>query len=173
VVEPAHIVLIGLMASGKTTIGTALAARLHYPFIDNDEALTARFGHTAREIETSTGSDILHRDEADVLRRALADPQPAVIAAAAGAVPEPDVGDALRGQTVVYLRASPAELSRRIETMPDDGHRPFGARSPADVLQAQFNARDPIYRALATLVVETEAASVADIVEIIAGAVGG
>jgi shikimate kinase len=163
-----HVVLIGLMGSGKTTIGSALAARLHRPFVDNDEALTGRYGHTAREIESAAGFDTLHRDESEVLCRALADPTASVIAAAAGAVPEPGVADALRAHTVVYLRASPTELARRVESGPGDGHRPFGTRAPLELLSAQFSERDAEYSSVASLVVDTGSRSPDEIVDAIA-----
>jgi len=168
VVKTAHIVLIGLMASGKTTVGTALGHRLHRPFVDNDQALVARYGHSAREIETTTGFDVLHRDEAEVLCAALADPVPAVIAAAAGAVPEPGVEDALGAHIVVYLHASPAELARRVSLMHDDGHRPFGSQAPEDLLREQYATRDAVYRSLATLVVDTESRSLDQVIDVIA-----
>ena len=99
------------MGSGKSTIGTGLAARLGMPFHDNDHLLALRTGRTARAIENDEGLDALHRFEAAVLVAALDDPRPSVIAAAAGAVLEPEVAAALAAHDVVYLSVSP------------DGHR--------------------------------------------------
>jgi shikimate kinase len=153
-----HVVLMGLMASGKTTVGELLAARLGRPFLDNDVLLEQRTGRTAREIADTDGADALHSQEAEALVAALAAPVPAVIAAAAGAVMEPGAHAALRAYDVVYLRASPAVLAGRLETEPSDGHRPFvaGAREQdaKALLEAQFAARDEPYRAVATLTVD-------------------
>jgi shikimate kinase len=151
-----HIVLIGLMASGKTTVGVALATRLGRPFVDNDAQLQARTGHSAREIAITEGADGLHRREAEALVAALAMPTPAVVAAAAAAPLEPDVAAALRSHDVVYLRAPPAVLAARLAGVPvHDDHRPFVAADPRAVLDAQFAERDATYLALATVTVDS------------------
>jgi shikimate kinase len=160
-----HVVLLGLMASGKSTVGPVLAARLGRPFVDNDNMLERRTGRTARAIEAAAGLDELHQDEARVLADALASPTPAVIAAAAGSVLFGDTPRRLAGHDVVYLRADPETLARRVD--PHDRHRPFGGESPASVLHAQFAARDQTYRDLATLVVEESSRSPQEIVETI------
>ncbi|MFL5677082.1 MAG: shikimate kinase, partial [Chloroflexota bacterium] len=53
-----RIVVLGMMASGKTTVGEALARELGRPYLDNDELLERATGRTAREIahEGSTAS---------------------------------------------------------------------------------------------------------------------
>jgi shikimate kinase len=152
-----HVVLVGLMASGKSTVGALLAARLAQPFVDNDTALEARTGRSAREIVAADGADALHALEAETLVAALDRPEPAVIAAAAAAVVEPAVVATLRNHVVVYLRARPAVLAARIEhETDDDGHRPFVAHDAGRVLAEQFAARDGRYRELATLVVDAD-----------------
>jgi shikimate kinase len=167
---PRHLVLLGLMASGKSTIGSALAARLGRPFVDNDNMLERRTGHTARDIEAAVGLDELHEDEAQVLVDALASPQASVIAAAAGSVLATDCAKLLAGHDVVYLRVDTQTLARRVAAEPGDSHRPFGGRSPESVLHAQFAARDETYRDLATLVVEESSRSPQEIVEAITSA---
>ncbi len=142
------------MASGKTTVGKLLAARLGRPFVDNDVVLEARTGRSAREIATAQGADALHLQEAEALVSALAGPVPAVIAAAAAAPLEPEAATAMARSDVVYLRAPPDVLTGRIANAPDDGHRPFVAGDVRATISAQFAARDPLYRALATLIVD-------------------
>jgi shikimate kinase len=165
---PRPVVLVGLMGSGKSTVGPPLAERLGVPFVDNDVTLLRRTGHSARDIEQSRGFDALHRAEADVLLAVLEAGDPVVVAAAAGAVLEPDVARELRDHIVVYLRALPEALAQRV--VDDDGHRPFAGRDATDVLREQFDARDDVYRSLASLVVDATA-PVNDIVETISAAV--
>ncbi len=153
------------MGSGKSTVGARLAARLGMPFVDNDVTLLRRSGRTARDIERSEGFDALHRAEADALLEAIE--HPAVVAAAAGAVLEPDVVQALRNANVVYLRADPGALAQRLRE--DDGYRPIGG-APDALLREQFDARDDAYRALASLVVDATD-PVDDLVERISSAV--
>jgi shikimate kinase len=158
------------MASGKSTVGPALAAHLGRPFVDNDDMLQRRTGRTARDIEAVLGLDELHEDEARVLADALASPVPAVIAAAAGSVLAADTSRLLAGHDVVYLRADPGTLARRVAADRQDSHRPFPGGSPESVLRAQFAARDETYRDLATLVVEESSRSPQEIVETITSA---
>jgi shikimate kinase len=153
-----HVVLIGLMASGKSTVGHRLAVRWGRPFVDNDETLAAHTGMSAREIATAQGADVLHRYEAEALVAALARRVPAVGGAAAAAPLEPITVASMAGHDVVYLRASPEVLADRLRRSADDGHRPFvdaGADAGA-VIEAQFAARDDRYRALATLIVDAD-----------------
>ena len=140
------------MASGKTTIGALLATRLGRPFVDNDVLLQQRTGRSAREIADTEGAEALHAREAEALLAGLANTVPAVIDAAAAAPMEPGAAAALRGHDVVYLRAPPDVLARRLSTQHDDDHhRPFlGNEGP----EAQFAARDEPYRELATVTVE-------------------
>jgi shikimate kinase len=150
-----HVVLVGLMGSGKTTVGLLLAARLGRAFVDNDVVLETRTGRTAREIATALGAEALHLREAEALVFALSGAVPAVVAAAAAAPLEPFAAAAMRVHDVIYLRATPDVLAARLARAPgDDHHRPFVADDARAVLDAQFAARDERYRALATLVVD-------------------
>jgi shikimate kinase len=155
---PGHIVLVGLMGAGKSTIGRRLAAALGRPFLDNDDMLVRRTGQTARDIASREGIAQLHRAESDVLVEAVHDTTPSVIAASAAAVLAPDAASALAGSTVVYLCVPPAELERRVRVM-HDSYRPH-----LDV-GSQFAERDPRYRALASIVVDEMSSSVEEIVQ--------
>jgi shikimate kinase len=53
----AKVVLVGLMGSGKTTVGRRLAARLGLPFVDADEAVEAFSGRTVAELFDERGED--------------------------------------------------------------------------------------------------------------------
>jgi len=138
------------MGSGKTSVGSQLAVQLARPFVDNDDALFRRTGRTARDIAATDGLAALHQAETDALVSALADGSPSVIAAAAGAIGEPAGRAALATAFVVYLRARPEVLEARLAAEPDDGHRP-------DLdLRAQYATRDPVYREMASVVVDAE-----------------
>ena len=84
-----HILLVGLMGAGKTTIGRELAGRLGRPFLDSDAQLAALGGRTAREIAAADGIERLHELEATALLAALDEPVPSVIAAAASVIEDP------------------------------------------------------------------------------------
>lgn len=163
------VVLIGLMGTGKTTVGRLLAARWHRPFVDNDEALVARCGRTAGEIAATDGVDVLHRLEAESVLAVLAGGGAPVVAAAASTVLDPAVRAALERQaTVVWLRASTATLAARLA---DPGTRPrLGDDPPARAVAAQQSRRDPYYRAVADLVVDTTGRSVDEVAAAVADA---
>jgi len=64
---PLHVVLIGLMGTGKTTAGRLLAARLGRQLCDSDSEIEAREGVTVRELQDRHGARWLHRLEAKIL----------------------------------------------------------------------------------------------------------
>jgi shikimate kinase len=144
-----HIVLVGPMGVGKSTIGLIVADRLHRPYVDSDDIIEKRTGHTAREVAAQKGLDALHHLELEVLREALSRPEPAVIGSAASVVDE-EAGPQVLGtaRRVVWLRADPHELARR-RAAGGSEHRP-------DVDPAIVAARAPRYEAAATSIVDVD-----------------
>jgi len=110
-----HIVIVGHMGSGKTTLGQGLARRLHLPLCDSDVALLRDEGKTARELQKRSGQLALHRLEAAHLQRVLADPHPRVICAAASTIDDERCVAALSSPdvAVIWLRASEVTLAAR------------------------------------------------------------
>jgi len=148
-----HVVLVGAMGSGKTTVGRPVAAMLDRPFLDNDQLLEAATGLTAAALEGRDGIDALHRAEEAVLLEALAAEIPAVIAAAASTIESAAVRSALRERAwVVWLRADPATLAARL---PGSDARPLQRRDPATLVREQSQRRDPMFAEAADLIAET------------------
>ncbi|MFD9942402.1 shikimate kinase [Nonomuraea sp. NPDC059023] len=114
------VVVIGLMGSGKTTVGKLLARELGVPLSDSDPYLRGRYGASAAEIAKAEGADVLHRREAEHVLHALTEP-PQVIAAAASTVEDPRVREALRAAFVVWLDAPDEILAQRMRS---SDHRP-------------------------------------------------
>jgi shikimate kinase len=152
-----NVVLMGLMGSGKTTIGRALARTLNRPFLDNDEVLEQRTGRSAAEIARADGVSALHDAELDALEAGLACDRPAVVAAAAAVIEAPGIAELLRPHTVVYLHADPGTLASRVR----DEH---AAHRRIASLPKQYATRDGLYRSVANVVVETAGRAVDDIV---------
>src|SRR5438046_697618 len=84
--EIRHIVLVGLMGAGKTTVGRRLAGYLGWPWRDSDLDIEADTGSTVRELREGAGVDAMHALEAAQLLHALAETDPSVISAAASVV---------------------------------------------------------------------------------------
>ena len=147
-----HVVLVGLMGSGKTTVGRLLAARLGRPFLDSDEQVEARTGRTVREIFETDGEKAFRRLEAAALADAAARPAPAVIAAAGGVVLDPGNRDLLRSTgTIVWLRA---DAHRLVDRAVAGAHRPLLAEDPEGALLQMQSDRRPLYEAVADHVVD-------------------
>lgn len=147
-----HVVLVGSMGVGKSTVGRLVADELGRPLLDSD-ALLAAEGEDAAGIARTQGVAALHRRECDELLAALARPEPAVIAAAASVVDAPDCRRALRVPFVAWLRGPPALLAARGAGAPH--RRALGAEQSAGLAALQ-RRRAPLYRAAADIVVDVE-----------------
>ncbi len=158
-----HIVLVGLMAAGKTTVGRGLANALGWPFSDSDAWIERERGKTVKALADEIGVDEMHELEAAHLLHALAEPGPSVIAAAASTIDNPACREALAdpGVTVIWLRGDPAALARRFDVQ---RHRPRFGLSPDRLLAEQAAEREPLFRALDPIVVETDDRKPADAV---------
>ena len=148
-----RILLIGMMGSGKSTVGRALATRTGWPFLDNDALVRELTGREPAAIDAEDGEDALHAAEIEAFRAATGRPGPAIIAVA-GAVVD-DHAELARLATaghVVWLRGRPETLRGRIGT---------GAGRRADArdlswIRARLNERAPRYAAAADQVVDIE-----------------
>ncbi len=148
-----QVVLVGLMGTGKSTVGTLVAARTGRRFVDVDLVITAETGKTVRELWEEGGEAAYRGLESETVLRVLAAETPSVLAAQAGAVLDPAVRTALAGHLVVWLRTDPTTLAGRVR--PDD-HRPLLGDHPAETLAAMAHDRSDLYRAVATATVDTD-----------------
>jgi shikimate kinase len=150
-----HVVLVGAMGVGKTTVGRRLARELQRPFADADEQLELRAGRTIPVIFRDDGEQAFRRLESEVLADLLGRRDPLVVAAGGGVVTGPE-SRALLGRRafVVWLRASPGFLAARA----DPAHRPLLAGEPdhAATLERLIAARTPLYEEVADATVDVE-----------------
>ena len=155
---PYNIFLIGPMGAGKSTIGKRLAHSLGAKFADSD-----------REIEKHTGADIplifelegesgFRQRESHILNQLTQDKN-LVLATGGGSVLLPENQDMLKNRgKVVYLHTTVAQQLQRTRR---DQNRPLlQTENPEQKLRDLFNTRDPIYRQLANVIVDTDGRSI-------------
>jgi shikimate kinase len=161
-----HVVLVGLMGSGKTTVGQLVAAGLGWQLRDSDAEIEAREGRTVREIRDARGTAALHAIEAGQLLDALAGPDRAVICAAASTVDDERCRAALRDPSllVVWLTATPASAAARFD---NQGHRPRYGDDPAAFLARQAAERDALFRGLDAVELATDRGTPAEIAALV------
>ena len=160
------VLLIGLMAVGKSTVGKLLAAHLHARYLDNDELVRLATGTALDDLRQREGEAGLRKAESLALTAALELPPPAVAGVAAGVVLDPRDRDRLAATdaTVVWLRARPETLARRV---PAGGDRPWITLAPLPVFQQMARERYPSYEGLADLTVDVDERTPEQIVEVI------
>ena len=161
-----HIVLIGLMGCGKTTVGEILAARHGRELLDSDRRIETLTGRTVKQILGDEGVDGLRRHEGDALLDALRQIEPAVIAAAGGTVLRESLRRAMieADAEVVWLNGAPTVLAARV---PSGQHRPWIETDPEGTLTRMFTEREALYRQVADRIVAIDgltANQVADLV---------
>jgi shikimate kinase len=156
-----NIFLVGLMGAGKTTVGRQLAKYLGKAFIDSDHEIEARTGVRIPVIFEIEGEAGFRKREESVIEELTAQSN-IVIATGGGAVLSAVNRELLKTRgMVVYLRGSPEQLFERTR---HDKNRPLlQTEDPLAKLKALYAQRDPLYREVADLVVDTGRQSVANL----------
>ena len=159
-----RIVLVGMMGSGKTTVGRVLASRLRCDLLDTDAVVEAREGRTVRDIFAADVEEAFREIESEVLSELLSRPGASVIAAAGGVVLRQQNRDALRasGARVVWLSADPGMLADRVK---GGVHRPLLDGDPEGTLRRMYEQREAMYREVADVIVTVDGRSVTDVVD--------
>lgn len=150
---PTRILLLGMMGSGKSSVGRALAEVTGWPFVDNDALVERATGLSARELLRDRGEQALRAAESEALHAGLAIPPPAIVATAAGTIMRPEDRAAIdRGGLVVWLHAPAAVLTARAAGA---SHRPWLDDDPVAWFTRTLAERAPLYRAVADVDIDT------------------
>ncbi|MFM9970662.1 MAG: shikimate kinase [Burkholderiales bacterium] len=153
-----NIFLVGLMGAGKTTVGRSLAKRLEKSFVDTDLEIEERTGVRVSVIFEIEGEVGFRKRESEALAR-LVSLENMVLATGGGAILNATNREFLAARgCVVYLHARPSDLAKRLG---HDKTRPLlQGIDPQQRLEALYAIRDPLYREVADLVVDTGRQSV-------------
>jgi shikimate kinase len=148
-----NLILVGMMGSGKTTMGRALAKHLSKAFVDSDEEIIKRTGVTIPHIFDIEGETGFRQREATAIRDFVRRDN-MVLATGGGAVLDEQNRAVLRQNgIVIYLKASVHDLWHRTR---HDRNRPLlQTDNPHAKLAELFQLRDPLYRHISDIVVQS------------------
>jgi shikimate kinase len=156
--QSGNLILVGMMGSGKTTVGRALARHLGKTFVDSDEEIIKRTGVTVPHIFDIEGEAGFRQREAaaigDLVRR-----DNMVLATGGGAVlAEQNRAMLQQNGIVIYLKANVHDLWQRTR---HDRNRPLlQTADPHAKLTELFQLRDPLYQQVSDIVVQSSRQSV-------------
>lgn len=149
----ARILLLGMMGSGKSSVGRAVSQRTGWPFVDNDALVERATGMTARQLLARAGETAMRDAEAAALEAGLALPAPVVIAAAAGTILDSARRERMRAaDLVVWLRAPAEVLAGRAV---GSEHRPWLDEDPVAWFVETIAERGSLYASVADLEIDT------------------
>lgn len=150
------------MGAGKTTVGQEVAARLGWPYVDNDDLVHRMAGTDSPTLAATRGVDALHEVELAVLDEILARPGPLVAGAPAFVVDDARAVERLRRRAmVVWLRARPETLLHRI----GDGAGRRDDATSGSWLAEVTTRRAPAYANLADVIIDVDDRRVEEIAD--------
>jgi shikimate kinase len=159
-----HLVLIGFMGSGKTSIGRSLSYKLKRAFYDTDKMIEEREGVTISELFKTKGEKYFRELETQVLREVRDDRIPRIYSLGGG------TPVSLQNQpliktigTVVYLRLKPEEVWERLK---GDTTRPLlQCDDPLAKIQSLMKLRSPAYERCADIIIDNGSKDRDDVIE--------
>lgn len=159
-----NIVLIGFMASGKTSVGKLLAERLGYNFSDTDSLIEKKAGAPISLIFETKGEEFFRDLESSILKDILSDTKGRVISTGGGLPMGPKNRDALkRIGRIVYLKGSKETLVQRLSK---DTTRPLlKGGNLSERVDQLLKERSHIYEELAHQIIIIDDKSISEIVE--------
>ncbi|HEX2154407.1 MAG TPA: shikimate kinase [Acidimicrobiia bacterium] len=156
--------LIGMMGSGKTTVGMAVAAHLGLDFVDTDLLVASVTESSITELWDDEGEQSFRHLESQMIASAAAG-EPVVVATGGGAILDRTNIDVMRSSgLVVWLTAAPSTLAERVGR---DGSRPLLAQAddPVERLGTLVEEREARYREAAHATVATDGKTVESVAD--------
>ena len=156
----ASIVLVGVPGAGKTTVGKLLAESLKQEFFDSDQVIESQAGKSVSDIFTQDGESVFRTLEHDVIIQLLQS-RNAVLALGGGALGNTDTRNAVKGATTIWLVAG---LSQAVDRVGMNRNRPLLLGNVRGQLAELMTAREPLYKEVATIVVDTSKLTPSEVV---------
>lgn len=137
------ITMVGMMGSGKSTLGAAIARILGYEFYDSDQVIESETGKTVPEIFSSEGDAAFRKHEQNTLRKLLNHPQ-TVIATGGGCITLPETAEMVFSKSLCVWIDAPVEML--VSRTSRKSNRPLLKNGdPAEILAGLMEKRGPIY----------------------------
>lgn len=160
-----HVALVGLSGSGKSSTARRLARRLGLALVDTDRSVERGAGLTIAELFAEGGESSFRLLESQALADALDGPD-AVVATGGGVVLDESNRRLLRDRaTVVWMQADPDALATRLDATAEV--RPLLGDDPADALRHLAARREPLYREVADVVVDTTGRDPTEVLDVV------
>jgi shikimate kinase len=152
--HPRNLFLVGPMGAGKSAVGRQLARMLHLDFVDSDDEIEKRTGVDIAFIFEKEGEAGFRQREARVIDD-LSQMDGIVLATGGGAVIDADSRSRLGARGfVVYLYTS---VQQQLDRTLRGRERPLLENRPREeVLEELMSVRDPLYREIADLIIDTD-----------------
>lgn len=159
-----HIMLIGFMGSGKTTVGRQLAAAMKRPFIDMDAEIIKSEGMPITQIFSERGEEYFRKLETQLLQELSRNTVPMVISAGGGVPIQPQNQSCLKELGMVVLLQTSTDVL--VERLQGDNSRPIlhGGELHNKISELQ-RQREPIYGQVSDTVITTDRKTIEEIVQ--------
>jgi len=154
-----NIVLVGVPGAGKTTVGKLLAEKLDRTFFDSDLEIEARQGKSVSDIFTQDGESTFRETEAAVIADLLAK-ENLVVSLGGGSLLNESTRELVKKNTVVWLVVN---LSGAVSRVGLNRNRPLLLGNVRGQLADLMQAREPLYREVATHTVDTSEMSASEV----------
>jgi shikimate kinase len=155
---------MGMMGSGKSTVGQELSRRTGWPYLDNDELLKMSTGRSAAEVLADQGETGLREAEAAALALGMKAQPPCFVGIAAGTILGEENRLRLEQGVVVWLRATPETLHERAAGA---AHRPWLDRGGVQWFRTTLDERWPLYDDAADITLDVDEPSPDELAELI------
>ena len=152
--KPKNLFLVGPMGAGKSAVGRHLARLLYLEFVDSDEEIETRTGVDIPFIFEKEGEEGFRKREVKVIDE-LSQREGVVLATGGGAIADPESRSRLGARGfVVYLHTS---VKQQLERTQRRNKRPLLENGDKEkVLRELMEERDPLYREISDLIIETD-----------------
>ena len=165
-----HVILIGFMGSGKSTIGYRLSYRLKKCLIDTDKLIEQKEGMTISDMFAQKGETYFRQKETEYLSGLSRELGSRIVSLGGGTPVREENRPIIRGLgKVIYLKASPDTIYERVKY---DTKRPLlQCQNPKARIEELLKERNPIYESVADAIICVDGKNIKDVIQEIVEAV--